>query len=41
MPGPQPLLIGVEANQRLEMIEGLGVREMVFKAALRGTDLRF
>ena len=46
MPGPQALLIGVVENSRIEMVEaaegnGLGLRKMIMKAALRGTVLPF
>ena len=36
-----PLLIPVLSNARIEFVESLGIRKMVFKAALNGVDPMF
>lgn len=41
MPGPQALVVPPISNARIEFVEGLGIRKLVFKAALRGTDPQF
>ena len=39
MPGAMPIEFGVVECARIELVEGLGLRKMLMKAAMQGQDL--